>query len=91
MPIYEGSIGKDSLTITLREPRHLEPAFISRTLVTFLNMVGSLNDQEQSLLHRLMMEVADGRECNYVDLQGRSLIFFPDQRGDPAYDVLLEV
>jgi hypothetical protein len=91
VPIYEGSIGTDSLTLTLRETRHLEPAFIPRTLATFLNMVASLGEQEQALLQRLMIDVADGRECKYVDLHGRSLIFFPDQRGDPAYDVLLDI
>jgi hypothetical protein len=44
LPIYEASVGRDSLTFSLRETRHLEPAFLSRTLVTFLNMVASLDE-----------------------------------------------
>jgi hypothetical protein len=91
VPIYEGCIGTDSLTLTLLETRHLEPAFIPRTLVTFLNMVASLGEQEQALLQQLMLDVADGRECKYIDRHGQPLIFCPDQSGDADYDVLLNV
>jgi hypothetical protein len=91
LPIYEGSVGRDHLTLTLRETRHLEPAFLSRTLVTFLNLVASLDEPSQILLQRLMTDVAGGRECKYVELLGRSLIFFPDPHGEPAHDVYLDI
>jgi hypothetical protein len=91
LPIYEGSVGRDHLTLTLRETRHLEPAFLSRTLVTFLNMVASLDEPSQELLQRLMTDVAGGRECKFVELFGRSLIFFPDPRGNPGDDVSVDI
>jgi hypothetical protein len=91
LPIYEGSVGRDHLTLTLRETRHLEPAFLSRTLVTFLNLVAALGEEDQALLQRLMTDVAKGRECKFVELLGRSLIFFPDPRGEPADDVYLDI
>jgi hypothetical protein len=91
LPIYEGSVGRDHLTLTLRETRHLEPAFLSRTLVTFLNLVASLDEPSQILLQRLMTDVAGGRECKFVELFGRSLIFLPDPRGDPADDIYLDI
>jgi hypothetical protein len=91
LPIYEGSVGRDHLTLTLRETRHLEPAFLSRILVTFLNMVASLDEPSQLLLQRLMADVAAGRTCKQVELFGRTLLYFPDVRGDPKSDLLLNV
>ena len=89
VPLYEGHVEGDKLQPTLRETRHLEGAYIPRTMVAFLNLVSALPLEQQMLILRLTMDVMLGRECTHIEVDGEPIVYFPDQRGDPQYDVFL--
>jgi hypothetical protein len=89
VPLYEGHIEDGNLQLTLRETRHLEGAHIPRKMVAFLNLVAALPPEQKMLILRLTMDVMHGREGRHIELDGEPVIYFPDPRGDPQYDVFL--
>jgi hypothetical protein len=89
VPLYEGQIEGDKLQLTLRETRHLEGAYIPRKMVAFLNLVAALPPEQKMLILRLTMDVMHGREGRHIELDGEPVIYFPDPRGDPQYEVFL--
>lgn len=86
VPMYEGHFKDEKLHFTLRETRHLEGVFIPRSMLTFLNMVAALPPEQQMLMLRLTMDVMNGRECKHIELDGETLVYFPDPYGDSRRD-----
>lgn len=86
VPLYEGHIEEDILQLTLCATRHIEGAYIPRTMVAFLNLVAALPTEQQMLILRLTMDVAHGRECKHIALDGEPIIYFPDPYGDSRRD-----
>jgi hypothetical protein len=87
---FEGVARDNEVTLKLRETRHFEPEYLIRSLVTLLNMVKRLELLDQQKLLRLSLEAMEGRECHLLDLNGATMVRFPDRHGDPKGDEYLQ-